>query len=156
MKGPSKDDSLFRRSHPIHFAAANGASDEVKKIIEEGGETALHAKTGLGQNAAHCAASAGHQGVLVVLAEADPSLLEERDVNGATPMHSAAETGKLGALYFLALRVPDQVLVLNRAHDESSVTLSAQVSAKDKQGRRPVECATCDDCVAFLRSREYK
>ena len=110
MKGtPAKDDSLFRRSHPIHFAAASGASDEVKKIILEEGQTALHAKTGVGQNAAHCAASAGQQGVLVVLSEEDHLLLEERDMNGATPMHAAAETGKLGALYFLALRVPEQV-----------------------------------------------
>ncbi len=110
MKGSTaKDDSLFRRSHPIHFAAANGASDEVKRIIGEEGHTALYSKTGVGQNAAHCAASAGQQGVLVVLSEEDPALLEERDMNGSTPMHAAAENGKLGALYFLALIVPEQV-----------------------------------------------
>ena len=93
---------------------------------------------GIGQNAAHCAATGGQQGVLVVLSEADPSLLEERDENGCTPMHIAAERGMLGALYFLTLRVP------------------AVMAVRDGQGRRPVECAADEQCASFLRSREYK
>jgi hypothetical protein len=106
---------------PLHWAAEDGRTRAVEKLLAKGAEVNYRNKSG--ETPLHCAAARGHKKTVELLIAKGADVNSRDDTHISTPLHDAACFGDVEVVKLL-------------------IDAGADVNAKLSNGRTPLDCAS--------------